>query len=125
MGTTRSPTTRRVMVVDDNTDAANSVASLLRLHGQEVKQAYDGPSAVRMAGEFKPDIIFLDLVMPGLDGFAVARQLRAMESMKSAKIIALTAFGQPAFKQATTDAGFDGHLLKPATAAELVLALAS
>ena len=113
----------RVLVVDDNRDVANSVASLLRLLGHTVLPAYDGPTAIALAKEFKPDVVLLDLQMPVMDGFAVARQLREVRELDPLKIVALTGFGQPEFIEATASAGFDLHLIKPATAAELTDAL--
>ena len=113
----------RVLVVDDNQEAANLVAKLLRLLGQTAMPAYDGPSALHFASEFKPDIVFLDLVMPNMDGFTVARRLRELHGLNPPKIVALTAFGQPAFLEAALAAGFDGHITKPASAEELAKAL--
>ncbi|HUP91918.1 MAG TPA: response regulator [Solimonas sp.] len=115
---------RRVLVVDDNRDAANSVAALLRLCGQTVQQAYDGYAALRIASHFKPEVVFIDLVMPGMDGFALARQLRELEATRNARLVALTAFGQPAFRDAATESGMDAHLCKPASASELTSTIA-
>ncbi len=115
----------RVLVVDDHRDVANTVATLLKLLGHKVELAYDGPTALQLASEFCPDTVFLDLVMPDMDGFAVARQLRYLSCMREAKIIALTAFTQPAFLQATNDAGFSALITKPASAEELSRALYS
>ncbi len=113
----------RVLVVDDNRDIANSVASLLRLLGHTVLAAYDGRTALVAARDFTPDTVLLDLMMPDMDGFEVARKLREMEALKAVKIVALTGFSQPAYIEATEAAGFDLHLTKPATAQELLGAL--
>ena len=122
----KAPPVRRVLVVDDDTLVAEVTARLLASIGQViVERAHDGPSAVRLAGEFKPDIVFLDLVMPGMDGLEVARQLRAMAHIKRPKIVALTAFRQPAFQDAASAAGFDGYLTKPPSAEDLAKALAA
>ena len=113
----------RVLVVDDHRDVANTVATLLKLMGQQVEQAYDGPTVLRIAGEFMPDVVFLDLVMPEMDGIAVARQMRYLQGMRDAKIVALTAFSQPAFLEAAMAAGCSGFISKPASAAELTKVL--
>jgi CheY-like chemotaxis protein len=108
----------RVLIVDDNHNAADTLATLVRLLGHNVIAAYDGPSAVELALIFKPDVILLDLVMPDVDGFAVARILRKLQL--PARIIALTAFTQPTFIQTAESAGFDIVVAKPATADQLV-----
>lgn len=100
-------------------------ALLLRLSGQTVQRAYDGPSALLLAREFKPDVVFVDLVMPGMDGLTLARRLREIEGMETARIVALTAFTQTAFREATEAAGFDGHIAKPASAGDIIRALGS
>lgn len=115
---------RRVLVVDDSADVADTEAGLLRSLGQIVQQANDGASAVRIAREFDPDVVFLDLVMPGMDGLEVARQLRTLNPMKAPKIVALTAFRQPAFKDAAQWAGFDAFVAKPASLEDLSRVLA-
>ena len=115
---------RRVLVVDDSLDVADAEANLLKSLGQIVRQANDGESAVRIAREFSPDVVFLDLVMPGMDGLEVARQLRAVNPLKVPKIIAITAFRQPAFKDAAQWAGFDAFLPKPASLEDLSKILA-
>lgn len=119
------PRGRKIMVVDDNRDAANALAALLKLYGQDVQQVYDGASAIKTAGEFHPEIVFLDLVMPNMDGFDVLSQLRDQEQMHNSRmiVVALTAFGQPAFREATRESGFDRHLLKPASAEEVLAIL--
>ncbi len=114
---------RRVLIVDDERDIADTQAMLLRLCGQTVQQAYDGTSALRLATEFKPEVVFLDLVMPGMTGFALAQQLRRVDGVASAKFVAVSALTQPAFREAAQAAGFDGYIQKPATADELINAL--
>jgi CheY-like chemotaxis protein len=114
----------RVLVVDNNKVYADAAASLLRLLGHTVQQAYDGQSAVRIAQEFKPDAAFLDLVMPEMDGVELAAALRALPCMKNSKIFALTAFRQIASAEAVRAAGFDAIVAKPATADDLAKALA-
>jgi len=103
----------RVLVVDDNHDAAESLAFLLSLEGHTVVVAYDGVAALSEAAKFQPQIVLLDIGMPGMDGYQVARALRAGESTRSMKIIALTGYGQPDDHERACAAGFDDHLTKP------------
>ncbi len=107
---------RRVLVVDDNVDAADSLAMLLRLQGQEVAVAYDGPSALAKAEADPPAIAFLDLGMPRMDGYELARAFRARPALKGVLLVALTGWGQPEDRQRTREAGFDHHLVKPVEA---------
>lgn len=111
---------RKVLVVDDNVDAANLTAEILRIFGMSVAVAYGGPEALAAAESEQPDVVFLDLGMPGMDGYAVAKALRSKPASGSLKIIALTAWGDPASREKTKAAGFDLHLTKPAGIAELV-----
>ena len=113
---------RRVLVVDDNRDAADSLAMLLTRHDQDVRKAYDGPSALQAAQEFQPEIVFLDLVMPGMDGFDVALKLREQEQLHTRRmiIVALTGHGDPAYREASDEIGFDTYLTKPASPADLL-----
>jgi CheY-like chemotaxis protein len=106
-----SPAGRRVLVVDDNPDAADLLAEALLGKGQEVEIAYDGPQALRKASAFQPEVVLLDIGLPGMDGFEVARQLRLLG--RNMRLIALTGYGQEADRQRVKDAGFDSHLLKP------------
>jgi PAS domain S-box-containing protein len=115
---------RRVLVVDDNQDAADSLAMLLRLAGQDVRAAYDGPSALTQANDFQPALVFLDIGMPGMDGYEVARRLRGESHLQGAVLVALTGWGQEEDRRRSTEAGFDHHLVKPVepTALEELLA---
>jgi PAS domain S-box-containing protein len=115
---------RRVLVVDDNQDAADSLALLLRLLGQDVGTAYDGPTALAQAGEFRPELVFLDLGMPGMDGYEVARRLRRQPPSVGVVLVALTGWGQEEDRRRSSEAGFDHHLVKPVEpdAVEKVLA---
>jgi PAS domain S-box-containing protein len=103
---------RRVLVVDDNVDAAESLAQLLTLKGHDVRVAFDGLSGVAVAGVFEPDLVFLDIGMPGLDGYEVARRLRR-EPARPMRLVALTGYGQEEDRRRAQQAGFDGHLVKP------------
>jgi PAS domain S-box-containing protein len=113
------PAPRRVLVVDDNVDAADSLAMLLRLQGQDVHVAYDGPSALAQAEADPPDIAFLDLGMPKMDGYELARSFRTHPTLKGVLLVALTGWGLPEDRQRTKEAGFDRHLVKPVEAAAL------
>src|SRR5574338_931168 len=108
---------RRVLVVDDSRHVAELTAKLLRSMGHEVHVCYDGTSAMGEAVRFQPEFVLIDLVMPGMDGLELARELRAMFPQRTPKMIAVTAFKQPAFRDAATWAGFDAYLDKPASAA--------
>jgi CheY-like chemotaxis protein len=104
----------RVLVVDDNRDAANSLGILLRLTGCDVRVVYDGRTAVEEARTYRPRVLFVDLGMPGMDGLAVARELRGEPDLNGAVLVALTGWGQPEDRRRTAEAGFDHHLTKPA-----------
>jgi PAS domain S-box-containing protein len=104
---------RRVLVVDDNQDAAESVALLLELWGHHVRIAYDGRSALKEAPDFLPEVILLDIGLPGLDGYEVARQLRRDSRLDRALLIAMTGYGQDRDRLRSLDAGFSHHLVKP------------
>lgn len=112
--------TRKVLVVDDNVDAADLTAEYLRFFGADVTVAYGGADALVSARASCPDVIFLDLGMPGLDGFQVARALRSDTGFERVKIIALTAWGDRSAQEQSKLAGFDVHLTKPADLATLV-----
>lgn len=104
----------RVLVVDDNVDAAQSLADLLRLSGHEVRLAHEGLGAVETAVSWCPDVVLLDIGLPGLDGFEVARRIRSQAARKTIVLVALTGYGQVTDRQRSQDAGFDNHLVKPA-----------
>ncbi|HWI24438.1 MAG TPA: response regulator, partial [Lysobacter sp.] len=103
----------RVLVVDDNRDAATSMGLLLDVMGLDNRVAFDGASALDVAGAFLPDVALLDIGMPGMDGYALARELRADPRHRDLLIVALTGWGGEADRQRTRDAGFDEHLSKP------------
>jgi signal transduction histidine kinase/ActR/RegA family two-component response regulator len=103
----------RVLVVDDNRDAADTLAFLMRLEGRIVAVAYDGVTALAEAAHFQPQVVLLDIGMPGMDGYEVARKLRAGEPARSIAIIAMTGYGQPEDRARSEAAGFTDHLAKP------------
>lgn len=104
---------RRILIVDDNRDSANSLAKLLQMLGHEVQTAADGMQALRQIGASQPEIVILDLGMPGMTGFEVARHLRQMKQVRQPLLIALTGFGTEEDRRMTQEAGFDAHLVKP------------
>jgi CheY-like chemotaxis protein len=99
--------------VDDNADGAESLAMVLRLAGHEVVVAHDGPSGLRAAASQQPDVVVLDIGLPGMDGYEAARRLRRLPGLESARLIALTGYGQDRDRQAAHAAGFDEHHVKP------------
>jgi DNA-binding response OmpR family regulator len=104
---------RRVLVVDDNQDGANSLAMLLRLSGHEVQVAHDGLQAVEAAADYRPEIILLDIGLPKLNGYDACRQIRGRPWGKEMVIVALTGWGQDSDRRKSREAGFDRHLVKP------------
>ncbi|HEU4411499.1 MAG TPA: response regulator [Polyangiaceae bacterium] len=109
----------RILVVDDNADGAELLAMTLELSGHLTRVAYDGPGALEAAEAFRPEVIFLDIGLPGLDGYEVARRLRAEPALAGAALVALTGWGAQGDKQRALDAGFDVHLTKPVDRAEV------
>jgi signal transduction histidine kinase/CheY-like chemotaxis protein len=105
----------RVLVVDDNRDAADTLAMMLASFGNEVEVAYDGKAALALAERFCPDIMFLDIGLPEMDGYQVARQLRSGRGAEHLVIIAVTGYGQDSDRKLAYEAGFDHHLVKPAS----------
>jgi PAS domain S-box-containing protein len=114
----------RVLVVEDNVDAAESFAMLLEHAGHEVRAVHHGDDGLRLLGTFVPDVAFVDLGLPGLTGYEVARRLRADPRARSTVLIALTGYGRPEDKAEATAAGFDRHLTKPVDANALLSLLA-
>ena len=108
----------RVLVVDDNVDAAAVLAALLRLLGHEVTLAHDGPAALAAAAAAPPDLVLLDIGLPGMDGYAIAARLRAAGHTRAA-LVAVTGYGREDDVRRSRDAGFDHHLVKPVSLAEL------
>ena len=105
---------RRVLVVDDSADSADSLALLLRIEGHDVSTAYSASAALDAAERLQPDVAFIDIGLPVMDGYEVARRLRASERCRAIKLVALTGYGQPEDREAAHRAGFDHHLVKPA-----------
>lgn len=116
---------RRVLVVDDNADAAESLAVLLSMYGHDTRVAHDGEAALHAALDFHPDVVFLDIGMPNLDGHETARRLRTQPGGPSLVIVALTGWGQTEDRRRSKEAGFDHHLVKPADPAVVSKLIAS
>jgi signal transduction histidine kinase len=104
----------RILVVDDHVDAAKALATVLAFKGHVVEVAHSGLSALSMAAEFRPDVAFLDIGMPGMDGYETARAVRKIAGLAAVRLVALTGWGTKADRARSTAAGFDHHLTKPA-----------
>jgi two-component system CheB/CheR fusion protein len=115
----------RILVVDDLRDAADSMAMLLSLVGHQTLTAYDGPAAVRAAGEFRPQAVLLDLSLPGMTGYDVLAQLRRVPGCERALVIAVSGYGRQEDRERTLAAGFDAHFLKPVEVERLLVLLAA
>ncbi|MDI1312281.1 chemotaxis protein CheB [Prosthecobacter sp.] len=110
---TARETPRRILIVDDNTDSARSLAILQRRRGHETCTAFTGPEALSAAAEFKPEVVLLDIGLPGMNGFEVARQLRMMSALKGVFLIAMSGYGSAEDRVAASKAGFDEYFVKP------------
>jgi PAS domain S-box-containing protein len=114
-----APSGLRLLIVDDNVDGAESLAELLELAGNECRTAHSGPEALRIAREYRPDLIFLDIGLPGLSGYDVARALRQEPALQDMTLVALTGWGSPEDRRQSQEAGFDFHLTKPVEMSEV------
>jgi CheY-like chemotaxis protein len=119
------PVRRNILIADDNQDALESLALMLRMEGHEVHCASDGEEALLLAGQRKPEIVVLDVGMPKLDGCEVARRIRAESWGRGAVLVALTGWGQEVDRRRSREAGFDMHLVKPVDPATLCEMLVS
>ena len=129
-GTSPSPThgeaePARVLLVEDNLDAAEALGELLRMWGHEVEMAHDGVSALRTARQTRPGVVLLDIGLPGMDGYEVARELRSMPGLTATRLIALTGYGQESDRHRSRLAGIDHHLVKPVDLEQLRALLGS
>lgn len=109
----------RILVADDNVDAATTLAALLEMHGHELRIAHDGPQALALAEQFRPQLVFLDIGMPGMTGYEVARRLRSNEALAPCTIVAVSGWGAKDDLARATAAGFDMHFTKPVAPAHL------
>ena len=110
---------RRVLIVEDNTDAAQTLAWVLQEAGHEVRVAHSGQAALEMAAEYRPSAVLVDIGLPGMDGYEVGRRLRRIPQLEGVALVALTGYGQDSDLERSRDAGFDHHLVKPADPREL------
>lgn len=115
-----TPPRRKILVVDDNRDSANTLAMLLKLSKHDVVTAYDGVAAVEEFQRSHPDIVFMDIGLPRMSGLDAAKAIRALPEGKDVSIVAMTGWGQDEDRQRTNDAGFDRHLVKPVERAALI-----
>ncbi|HUQ73309.1 MAG TPA: ATP-binding protein [Burkholderiales bacterium] len=104
---------RKILIIDDNADFANTFAQLLRSMGEDAQVEYDGGSGLSAARLMRPEIVFLDIGMPGMNGYDVARQLRAAPETANCRLVAVTGWGQPRDRALASEAGFDEHMVKP------------
>ena len=110
---------RRVLVVDDNVDAAETVAAYLRLEGHEAKVVTEGAEVLGSARVFEPQVVVLDIGLPGIDGYQIARQLRSEAQTRDTLLIAVTGYGRDEDRALAAAAGFDCHFVKPADPVEI------
>jgi CheY-like chemotaxis protein len=103
----------RVLLVDDHIDTVESFAFLIKSWGHDVRVAHDGPRALEQARQHRPDVVLLDLAMPGMDGYELARRLREEVGLSEAALIAISGYGQAEYRQRSQKAGMSHHLLKP------------
>jgi CheY-like chemotaxis protein len=108
-----------VLVVDDNRDAADSLCMLLRLWGYSCRATYDGKAGLKAASEHRPDCLLLDIAMPGMDGYTLARRVRAQPCLDNARLVALTAFSDETHVHLSQEAGFDYLFVKPTDPLEI------
>jgi CheY-like chemotaxis protein len=103
----------RVLVVDDNVDAAQSWAMLLKFSGHQVRMAHTGPTALEAALEYRPNVVLLDIGLPGMDGYEVAKRIREQPVLQNVVLVAMTGYGQDTDRQRSQEVGFNAHLVKP------------
>jgi CheY-like chemotaxis protein len=106
-------TRRRVLVVEDDIDSARSLTWILRDMGHEVEYAINGYVAVDIAAQFRPEFVFLDLALPGMNGFEVCRRIKRQPGLENTRVFALTAYAQEEYRQRAADAGCERHFVKP------------
>ena len=116
---------KRVLIVDDNSQAADIASELLALYGYQTAVAYSGAQGLRTAQEFGPDVILLDLGMPGMNGFEVAAAVRARPDFQNIALVAFSAWGDADTRRRTHNAGFDQHITKPASMDQILTTIAA
>jgi CheY-like chemotaxis protein len=122
-GLPAAPSSLSIILVDDNIDSAEMMGELLGALGHAVQVAHDGASALALAAARTPDVMILDIGLPDMDGSELARRLRAQPALAAVRLVAHTGYGAPHDRQKTLDAGFDFHLVKPVSLADLQKAL--
>jgi two-component system CheB/CheR fusion protein len=115
---------RRVLIVDDNEDAANSLAMILELGGHETASVYTAVDALQRAADFRPDVVLLDIGLPEMEGYEVAQKMRELPGLRDIRLIAVMGYGRSDDRLRARDAGFDDHLTKPVEFAVLERTLA-
>jgi two-component system CheB/CheR fusion protein len=110
-------------VIEDNVDAGESLADLLRLEGHRVTVARDARSGIALARELRPDVVVCDIGLPDQDGYEVARALRSDEALRATRLVALTGYAQPDDRRRAHEAGFDAHVAKPPAPEDLLSAV--
>ncbi|HKQ26197.1 MAG TPA: MASE1 domain-containing protein [Burkholderiales bacterium] len=116
---------RRILVVDDHRDSADSLSTLLSVMGHDVRTAYDGHEAIKLAAQYRPEVVLLDIGLPGKSGYDVARELRTAHDRSQLALIAVSGYGQDEDRRRGREAGFDHHLVKPVHPEELAALIAS
>jgi two-component system CheB/CheR fusion protein len=119
-----APRPRRILIVEDNVDAAESLRELLEMDGHQVAVAHDGPTGAPKELELRPDVVLCDIGLPGMDGYEVARALRKDPRLRGTFLVALTGYALPEDQRRATDAGFDAHLSKPPSVEQIRRAIA-
>jgi CheY-like chemotaxis protein len=107
------PRCARILIVEDNVDAADTLAELLTLLGHEVRVAHNGPTALEVAERFRPEVVLLDLGLPVMNGYEVAHKLKQLPCLSGVQLVAVTGYDQDEDRRRSHDAGFDHHLVKP------------
>ncbi len=115
----------KTLVVDDNVDTVATLAMLVQESGHEVRTAYDGSSVVEAALEYRPHVVLLDIGLPGLDGFEVAKRLRQQHALQNLVLVAMTGYGTDGDRRRSQEAGFDHHLVKPGDFGKVLQILAT
>jgi CheY-like chemotaxis protein len=115
----------RILIIEDNTDAAQSLKEALELGGHEVAAAHDGNEGLSKARESKPDVVLCDIGLPAMDGYEVARTLRADPALRGTRLVAVSGYASPEDQQRATESGFEQHVAKPPNLEKLQEQLAS
>jgi CheY-like chemotaxis protein len=120
----KPPSAKRILIVDDNVDSGEMLAELVKTWGHTTRHVLDGAAALEAIARETPDVVVLDIGLPGMDGFEVAERIRALPQGNDVRIVALSGYGRPEDRQKSAAAGFNEHLVKPVDMDKLVRALA-